>query len=149
MSGQSARFALDTNAYAELLRGSAAGDRLRAMAASDRSRLVVLLPVVSELLQRTDAPGYRRTIVERLLTAVPAQRRVAPTSDDWLATGEWVARLAGAGHDSAELKRRNFYVDLHVAVMCRARGITLVTADADHERLRAHVGHATRPFPAA
>jgi len=147
MSTRAAWFALDTNAYAEILRGTPAGDRLRALATRERSRLIVLLPVMSELLQRAATPAYRTTVVERFLTPVPEQRRVAPAPSDWIATGTWVGQLAASGHDPEELRRRNFYVDLHVAVVCRARGIALVTADADHERLRVHVGHTTRPFP--
>ena len=103
--------------------------------------------MVSELLQRVAAPAYRRAILDRFLAPMPEGRRVAPALADWIATGTWVGELAARGHDPAELMRRNFYLDLHVAVLCRARGITLVTADADHERLRTHVGHTTRPFP--
>lgn len=141
------RLAFDANAYAEILRGTPTGDRLRALATRERSRLVVLLPVVSELLQRAATPVYRKLVVDHFLTPVPEQRRVVPSPADWIATGTWVGLLAALRHDPEELKRRSFYIDLHVALMCRARGVALVTADADHVRLRAHVGHTTLPFP--
>lgn len=139
--------ALDTNAYAEIARGTPQGERLRALVSAERGRLVVLVPVVSELLQRWLDPAYHRQVLATVYEAVPAARRVAPLAADWVATGRLVAALAAAGHDPAELSRRNFYLDLHIAVVCRARGVTLVTADADHARIRPHVGHRLQAFP--
>lgn len=141
-------FALDTNGYAEIAAGTPTGARLRTLLARERTRLVVLLPVISEVAQRSANPEYQRDVRARFYEAVPDTRRLVPDATDWLAVGRLVATLTAAGHDPNELRRRNFYLDLHVAVMCRARGVTLVTRDRDHERIRPHVGHRTEPFPA-
>ena len=143
-----APLALDANAYGEILAGTPTGERLRALTLRERDRLVVLLPVVSELVQRVAAPRAHRAVLSVFHDPVPPQRRIAPSPADWLKVGQIVSALAAAGHDPEELRRRNFYLDLHVAVMCRARGVTLVTRDRDHERIRPHVGHRTEPFPA-
>lgn len=110
--------------------------------------MVVLLPVVSELLQRATDPRSERLILATVHEAVAPQRRIAPDGGDWCTVGRTVAAMAAAGHDPAELRRRSFHLDVLLAVMCRARGITFVTNDADHARIRAHVGHAVDPFPA-
>lgn len=107
----------------------------------------MLLPVVSELLQRGPDPTYHRQVLATVYESVPVERRVVPSPSDSIATGKLVAALVAAGHDPSEVKRRNFYLDLHVAVVCRARGIALVTADADHARIRPYVGHRVEPFP--
>lgn len=143
----SALFAVDTNAYVELLRRSARGERLRALLSRERSRLVVLVPVVTELLQGARTPGEQRVVVATCYEAVPPNRRVTPTDDEWLDTGRALAHLAAGGHDPAELRQRSFYLDVQVAVVCRKRGVTLVTEDRDHDRLRGHIGHTTVPFP--
>lgn len=143
----SALFAVDTNAYVEILRRSARGERLRALLSRERSRLAVLVPVVAELLQGARTPGERHVVAATLYEAVPPNRRVTPADDEWLDTGRALARLAAGGHDPAELRRRSFYLDVQVAVVCRKRGITLVTDDRDHDRLRAHIGHTTVPLP--
>jgi predicted nucleic acid-binding protein len=46
-----------------------------------------------------------------------------------------------------ELLRRAFYLDLHIAVLCRARGITLLSDDSDHARIRPYTGHRVLPLP--
>lgn len=143
-----APLAVDTNAYVEILRRSAHGARLLEFLSRERSRVSVLTPVVSELLQGAPNAAAQRQIVATLLEAVPPGRRVTPTLDEWLDTGRALARMAAAGHDPAELLRRSFYLDVHIAVLCRKRGVTLITADRDHARIRPHVGHTVEPYPA-
>ena len=143
----SALLAVDTNVYIEIARRTARGGRLLALLSRERSRLVVLAPVVAELLQGAHSPREQRVVVATTFEAVPPSRRVAPTGDEWLDAGRALARMAAARHDSAELARRSFYLDVLTAVLCRKRGVTLVTADRDHERIRPYVGHAVEPYP--
>ena len=143
----SALLAVDTNAYVEILRRSARGERLRALLSRERSRLVVLMPVMLELLQGVRTSREERVVMETLVGAVPPNRRITPTGDEWLDTGRALARLAAGGHDPAELRQRSFFLDVQIAVLCRKRGIALVTDDRDHERLRVHVGHTVLSSP--
>lgn len=144
----SALLAVDTNAYVELVRRSDRGERLREFLARERPRLAVLVPVVAELMQGARTPSEQRIIVATFYDAVPPTSRVTPTADEWLDTGRALARLAADGHDPSELRRRSFYLDVHLAVLCRKRGIVLIAADKDHARIRRYVGHAVAPYPA-
>ncbi len=142
-----AQLAADTNAYIEIARRTAQGERIGALLSRERARLVVLVPVVTELLAGARTPREQRIVVATCYEAVPPSRRIMPTNDEWLEVGRVLAGLAARGHDPAELRQRGFYLDVQIAVLCRKRGIALVTGDRDHERLRVHVGHATVPFP--
>jgi predicted nucleic acid-binding protein len=115
--------ALDTNVYVDLLRGAPNAGAILSLAAASPP-LVVLGPVVGEL--RLGAP---------------------PPADEWARAGATGRAMLDAGHDAGELTRRGFFVDVVVAVLCRARGVTLVTDDADHARIRAYVGHAVMAVP--
>ena len=139
--------ALDTNGYVELLRQGPRAEAVRAFAASPGARFVLLMPVMAELLQGARTPAEERTLTQRLLEPVPPGRRVAAGAAEWLATGRLAGALARAGHDPRELARRAFYLDLHIAVLCRARGITLLSDDSDHARIRPYAGHRVLPLP--
>lgn len=102
---------------------------------------------MTELLQGAATPKAQAHLVATLFEAVPEARRATPTADEWLDTGRALARIVGAKHDAAELAARSFYLDVHIAVVCRKRGITLVTDDQHHARIKLHVGHATQPYP--
>src|SRR5438105_10993044 len=97
------------------------------------------MPVISELLQGTRSTREETIVLQRFVEPVPAPRRVAATPDEWTATGRLVAKMLRAGHDPSELARRSFYLDVHLAQICRARGITLMTDAADHARIQPYV----------
>jgi predicted nucleic acid-binding protein len=139
--------ALDTNGYVEILRGGPRDAAIRAALAAAGVRLVVLMPVVAELLQGTRRPAEERVILQRFVEPVPLARRVVATPAEWAATGSRVAAMRRAGEDPRELARRSFWLDVHVAHLCRARGITLLTDDGDHARIARHVRHTTAPLP--
>ena len=141
------RIALDTNGYVEILRGGAAAEAIRAGMVSARGGLHVLMPVITELLQGARTPAEARSIRRRFLDPVPDVRRVAATPAQWAGTGDLVAEMLRAGHDRAELARRMFWLDVHVATLCRASGITLLTDDRDHLRIEPYVHHLLRPLP--
>ena len=143
-----ARIALDTNGYVEILRGGPRAAAIRDEMAAARGRLFVLMPVVMELLQGARSRAEERTLRQRFMEPVPERRRVAATPAEWASTGELVATMVRAGHDEDELKQRKFWLDVHIAVLCRSRGITLLTDDRDHERIEQYVHHRTRPLPA-
>ncbi len=140
--------ALDTNGYVEILRGGPRDATIRAALAAAGARLVVLMPVVAELLQGTRRAAEERLILQRFVEPVPPARRVAATPAEWAATGARVAATARAGEDPRQLARRSLWLDGLVAQLCRARGITLLTDDADHARIARYVRHATAPLPA-
>ena len=139
--------ALDTNGYVEILRGGPRSGAIRQAIGDAGVRLVLLMPVMLELLQGAPTPRAARAVRHRLLDPVPERRRIAATAAEWAATGDLVAAMLRAGHDGTELERRSFWLDVHVAHLCRSRGITLLTDDRDHTRIRPHVGHTTRPLP--
>lgn len=139
--------ALDTNGYVEILRGGPREVALRSALARLGVQLVVLMPVVAELLHGTRSVADERTIQRRFVDPVPVARRVAATPAEWTATGTRVAAMVRAGHDPKELARRAFWLDVHIAQLCRTRGITLLTDDRDHERIRPYVRHAIAPLP--
>jgi len=139
--------ALDTNGYVEILRGGARDVAIRGALAASGTRLVVLMPVIAELLQGARRGVEERRIVQRFVEPLPANRRIAATPAEWAATGAQVAAMLRAGHDPQELARRSFWLDVHVGQLCRARGITLLTDDADHARIARHVRHRTAPLP--
>jgi hypothetical protein len=82
-----------------------------------------------------------------LLEPIPEGRRVAATAAEWAGTGDLVAAMLRAGYDKNELERRSFWLDVHIAYLCRARGITLLTDDQDHDRIRPHARHTTQLLP--
>lgn len=141
------RIALDTNGYVEILRGGPAAAAIRAEMVAARGGLFVLMPVVMELLQGARNRDEERTLGQRFVDPVPEQRRVAATPAEWAGTGSVVAAMLRASHDENELKQRTFWLDVHIAYLCRTRGITLLTGDADHERIRPYVRHHTVPLP--
>jgi hypothetical protein len=89
-----------------------------------------------------------RVILQRFVAPVPLPRRVVATPADWAATGARVAAMLRAGEDRRVLARRSFWLDVHIAQLCRARGITLLTDDGVHARVARHVRHSTAPLPA-
>lgn len=139
--------ALDTNGYVELLRGGPRASAIHAAAGAAGTDLVVLMAVMAELQQGTRSPSEGRALLARYLDRVPAGRRVAADPAEWVATGAVVAAMRRAGHSAEELARRAFFLDVHVAQVCRARGIVLWTDDADHARIRVHVGHQVESLP--
>lgn len=88
-----------------------------------------------------------RFALDTVVHAVPDHRRRAPTPAEWVKVGQLVSRMAAAGHDPVELRSRSFYLDLLLAMLCRERGVALVTADQDHDRIKLHLHHRTEPFP--
>jgi predicted nucleic acid-binding protein len=140
--------ALDTNGYVEILRGGPRDAAIRAALAAAGVRLVVLMPVVAALLQGTRRVAEERLILQRFVEPVPPGRRVVATPAEWAATGARVAAMVRAGEDPQRLARRSFWLDVHVAQLCRARGITLLTDDTDHARIARYVRHMTAPLPA-
>lgn len=139
--------ALDTNGYVELLRGGPRAAAIRAALGAAGTELVVLMPVMAELQQGARTPTEHRSLVQRFVDPVAVRRRVAATPAEWIGTGQRIATMARAGHDKAELERRAFFLDVHVAHLCRARGVVLWTDDADHDRIRPYVGHQVEPLP--
>jgi len=139
--------ALDTNGYVEVLRGGPRAAAIRAAMGGAGTDLVVLMPVMAELQQGARTAAEARALVLRFLDPVPASRRVAADPTEWVATGARVAAMVRAGHDPEEWARRACFLDGHVAHVCRARGIVLWTDDADHGRIRTHVGHRVEPLP--
>lgn len=138
--------ALDTNVYVDLLRGAPnAAAILRLTAASPP--LVVLGPVVCELRLGATTPAAARRIEQSVVRRVAPGVRLAPTADEWARAGAVARAMLDAGQDAGEMARRSFFVDVVVAVLCRARGVTLVTDDADHVRIRAYVGHSLEGAP--
>jgi predicted nucleic acid-binding protein len=142
-----ARIALDTNGYVEILRGGPRAAAIRDEMAAAHGGLYVLMPVVMELLQGARSTAEARTLRQRLMDPVPEKRRVVATPAEWAGTGDVVAAMARGGHDKHELTRRAFWLDLHIAVLCRTRGITLLTDDGDHDRIEPYVYHRTEPLP--
>ena len=142
-----ARIAVDTNGYVELLRGGPGAAALRDEMAAARGGLFVLMPVIMELLQGARNTAEARTLKQRFMDPVPEQRRVTATPAEWAGTGDVVAAMVRAGHDKNELGQRTFWLDVHIASLCRARGITLLTNDGDHDRIEPYVHHRTRPLP--
>ena len=140
--------ALDTNGYVELLRGGPRAAAIRAAMGAAGTELVVLMPVMAELQQGARTVAEGRALAQRFVEPVAIGRRLAATGAEWLDTGACVAAMRRAGHDPAELARRSFWLEVHVARLCRARGVVLWTDDADHVRLQAHVGHRVEALPA-
>ena len=140
--------ALDTNAYVELLRGGPRVGAIRAALGGVGTDLVMLMPVMSDLQQGAPTRAEARALVVRFLDPVPAGRRVTADPAEWVATGARIAAMARAGHDRESLERRAFFLDVDIAQVCRSRGIVLWTDDADHDRIRVHVGHRVEPLPA-
>jgi predicted nucleic acid-binding protein len=139
--------ALDTNGYVEILRGGPRTTAIRTALGAAGTELVVLMPVVTELLQGARRTAEERLILHRFVDPVATGRRVVATAAEWVATGARVAAMLRAGYEAQELARRSFWLDVHIAQLCRSRGIVLLTDDADHERIAPHVGHRTRPLP--
>ena len=142
-----ARIALDTNGYVEILRGGPYAAAIREQMVAARGGLFVLMPVVMELLQGARSHAEERTLRQRFMDPVPERRRVAASPAEWAATGDMVAAMVRRGHDENELNQRKFWVDVHIASLCRARGITLLTNDRDHARIESYVHHKTKPLP--
>jgi len=143
-----ALIALDTNGYIELLRGSARAAAIHAGLHVAGMHVVVLMPVIAELLQGARSTREEKLIAQRFVDPVPPSRRIAATPAEWARTGATVARMLRAGHDPAELARRSFWLDIHIAQLCRHRGVLVLTDDADHRRIARYVGHRTAPLPA-
>lgn len=141
--------ALDTNGYVDILRGGPRAAAIHAALGAAGTRLIVLMPVIAELLQGARRLADERTVLRRFVDPVPLSRRIAATPAEWTATGERVAAMLRAGHDPVELSRRAFWLDVHIAQLCRGRGITLLTDDEDHDRIKRHVRHRTAPLPSA
>jgi predicted nucleic acid-binding protein len=142
-----ARIALDTNRYVEIQRGGPNAVAIREEMAAAHGGLYVLMPVVMELLQGARNTGEARTLRQRFMDPVPEKRRVVATPAEWAATGDLVAAMTQAGHDRRELAQRAFWLDIHIAILCRARGITLLTNDGDHDRIEPYVHHRIEPLP--
>lgn len=141
------RIALDTNGYVEILRNGPNAAAIRNELAAAHGGLMVLMPVIMELLQGARNTAEERALRQRFLEPVPERRRVTATSAEWAATGQLVARMVRAGHDAIELGQRRFWLDVHVACLCRNWGIVLLTNDRDHQRIGPFVHHLTRPLP--
>jgi predicted nucleic acid-binding protein len=139
--------ALDTSGYVEILRGSARAAAIHAGLHVAGTHSVALMPVVAELLQGARSTAEERLIARRFVDPVPPNRRIAATPAEWARTGATIARMLRAGHDPAELARRSFWLDVHIAQLCRLRGVLLLTDDADHRRIAPYVGHRTAPLP--
>jgi predicted nucleic acid-binding protein len=139
--------ALDTNGYVEIVRGGARASAIREAIAVAKSGFVLLMPVMAELLQGARSPSEAARLRQRFLDPVPERRRVAATDAEWAGTGELVSAMLRAGHDGEELALRNFWLDVHLAYLCRSRGIVLLTDDGDHARIRAHARHTPRALP--
>lgn len=141
------RIAVDTSGYVEILRGGRRAAAIRDEMAAARGGLFVLMPVVMELLQGARSRAEERTLRQRFMDPVPEKRRLAATPAEWATTGDVVAAMIRAGHDENELGQRKFWIDVHIAALCRSRGITLLTNDGDHERIEPYVHHKTNPLP--
>lgn len=139
--------ALDTNGYVEILRGSPRASTIRAALSGRSTSTMVLMPVIAELLQGARTEADARSIRQRLVDVVPPARRIVADPAEWARTGEVVAAMKRNGHDPAELARRSFYLDVHVAVVCRARGITFLTDDQDHQRITPYTKHVVVALP--
>ena len=139
--------ALDTNGYVEILRGTARAAAIRAALGASGTELVVLMPVIAELQQGARTDEEARALQQRFVDVVPERRRLVASPAERAGTGLRVADMLRAGHDMAELARRSFWLDVHIAHVCRARGIVLWTDDGDHERVRRYIGHQVESLP--
>ncbi len=139
--------ALDTNGYVEILRGGARAAAIRAALGAAGTELVVLMPVIAEVLQGARSAKEAHTLQQRIVDAVPTRRRLFASPSEWAGTGLRVADMLRAGHDPNELKQRSFWLDVHIAHLCRSRGIVLWTDDGDHKRIEPYVHHRVEPLP--
>ena len=139
--------ALDMNGYVEVLRGGRRAPAIRAAVSGVGTDLVR-----ADARHSGVAPGRAedgRVAFPR--RAVPRPRACRPLS------GRRPSRVGrhrrpGRGDGARRVRSRGAgagrgFLDVHIARVCRSRGIVLWTDDADHVRIRVHVGHRVEPLP--
>ena len=144
------KFALDTNVFVDAFRDVAFGTALSTFLA--RALPTTFLSAV--VMQELAAGARTREQVRELESSVfkPFERRArvfAPSASACQASGTLLAALAEREGWDTIYPNASLANDALLAVSCRERGITLITADKDFDRFRPFLGrwrHVT-PWP--
>lgn len=146
---ESAKYALDTNAFIDAFHDDAAASALDAFL---RRALVVtfLSSVVVQELRAGARTRKDALLLQRAIFA-PFERRsrvFAPSAAAFKESGRVLAGLA-AREGSAALRNRSLANDALLAASCLERGITLISSDADFQRIRPMLAgfRAVTPWP--
>jgi len=130
------KFAIDTNVYVESVRDVRAAEGLKQFLASNLPRTYLLAVVVQELRAgaRTDEQ------VEALESGVfdPFDRRsrvLQPSIGAFKESGRILAELASREGVELSKVKGSLINDTLIAASCREAGITLLTRDADYDRI--------------
>lgn len=135
------KYALDTNVFIDAFRDAAAEASL--LAFLDRALPYTFLSavVMQELEAGARTPEQARELERSVFRPFLRRHRVfAPTATAFVTSGRVIAAVAAregwqAIHDNPSLLN-----DALLAASCRERGITLITQDADFDRLAPLLG---------
>ena len=132
-----AKYALDTNIFINAFRDNAAANALDAFF----RRALVVTFLSSVVVQELGAGARARKdalLLQRAILA-PFERRnriVAPSAAAFKESGRILADLVAREGADAIRGNRSLANDTLLAASCRERGLTLVSSDADFDRIR-------------
>ena len=136
------RYALDTQHYVDVLRGTPQAVDVLAFVREFVAVLDFHALVGAELLFGAHGRGESQAIRKRFIAPFKPQRVIVPDAADLLSAGDAVREMAAQKGPHPELERRNFWNDVLIAVSCRRRGVVLLSRDPDHARIATIVSHA-------
>lgn len=143
------RYVLDTQHFIDVLKDRPAAVEVleflrRSVAAVDFHAIVG-----AELLMGAHGRGEPAAIRKRFIVPFKPTRVIVPDAEDLFMAGDAIRRMSERRGDHPELRLRNFWNDVVIAVSCRRRGIVLLTRDPDHADIMKFVGHSwSAIFPA-
>jgi predicted nucleic acid-binding protein len=145
-----AKFALDTNVYADATSAPGAAAPLGQFLRTYLARTYLSAVVIQELCVGARTPAQVTALRDGIVAPFERRRRVVtPSSAAFWECGRVLADMvAREGVVYAETNR-SLVNDVLLAVSCREHGITLVTRDTDFGRIARYVKGFTHiaPFP--
>ena len=134
---ESAKYALDTNIFIDAFRDDGAAAALDAFLRRALAVTFLNSVVVQEL--RAGARARKGALALQRAIFAPFERRnriVTPSAVAFKESGRILAGLAARDGADAVRGNRSLANDALLAVSCREHGLTLISSDADFDRIR-------------
>jgi predicted nucleic acid-binding protein len=144
------KYALDTNIFIDSFRDTTAEAALLTFLERALPFTFMSAVVMQELAAGTRTRDQARELERSVFRPFERRQRVfAPTAAAFVNSGRLLAAVAGREGREAIHDNPSLLNDALLASSCRERGMTLITQDADFDRLRPFLGgwHAVAPWP--
>ena len=145
------KYALDTNLFVDAFRDATAEAALLRFLYHALPLTFLSAVVMQELAAGARTPAQARELERSVFRPFVRRERVfAPTTTAFVQSGRLLAQVATREGRAAIHENPSLLNDALLAASCRERGITLITRDADFDRLRPFLGRwqYLPPWPA-